>query len=305
MAVLGSFLDMDKVKDICDAHGYVFEDKIAVTPFKAARIYGRVKDHIQLTTSAYEARRKDRSSRPRANEAVYQYLSGYNEDILQGKGQKLDDKLVEIQAKKKDLQTKKREADKAYYEAKKADAEKNNRDHSQLKECRANRAEAVTAINRCERELKDVRSGSRLIKGYLSQMDSSKEKEQKTPPVVTSPSLERPYCEDKTDFLDISTLKKEAADRKRHLTFSGTDYGLCTLSTTVPLTMDMFLHHIESYNKFSILEAENETDTGAEGSKIQEEEHMDVEEPEGEVSQIYLEGSRHLKYHISWDNKMQ
>ena len=49
---------------------------------------------------------------------------------------------------------------------------------------------------------------------------------------------------------------------KTDIIFSGTDYGVRTMSTTVAMTMDRFEQHWNLYNRFSALSIEEVEDVG-------------------------------------------
>lgn len=64
------------------------------------------------------------------------------------------------------------------------------------------------------------------------------------------PTLDSYRCEDKTEMIDITVLKREAEGAKRFLAFSGTDRGLCTLSATVALSMERYEYQYKLYECF-------------------------------------------------------
>ncbi|KAG0007072.1 hypothetical protein BGZ65_009844 [Modicella reniformis] len=69
---------------------------------------------------------------------------------------------------------------------------------------------------------------------------------------MTRPTLANPCAEDEAKYIDISELQSsEGVD----LVFGGTDYGVATMSRTVPLTMDVIQTHL---NRFWLLSDRNE-----------------------------------------------
>ena len=83
---------------------------------------------------------------------------------------------------------------------------------------------------------------------------------------MTKPSLSNPRAEDEAKFIDISDLQ---ASDKVELVFGGTDYGLCTLSKTVPLTTEIVQAHMNRFcgkclsNKMLIMKGVNNSLTRA------------------------------------------
>ncbi|KAI8360535.1 hypothetical protein B0O80DRAFT_398351, partial [Mortierella sp. GBAus27b] len=66
---------------------------------------------------------------------------------------------------------------------------------------------------------------------------------------MSKPTRANPCTEDKAKFIDISELQDS------NIVFGGTDYGLRTMSRTVPLTMDVIRAH---QNRYSILSSEDD-----------------------------------------------
>jgi hypothetical protein len=57
---------------------------------------------------------------------------------------------------------------------------------------------------------------------------------------LSTPTLERPACEEATEKLDVSKLISESEDVDREVVFEGTDSGLVTMATTVRLSIDRY-----------------------------------------------------------------
>jgi hypothetical protein len=66
----------------------------------------------------------------------------------------------------------------------------------------------------------------------------------------TVPTWELPAAENKPARIDLSSLIKNARGKKRLLAFAGTDYGLVTMSETVPLSLSQVQ---ASFNRFEQL----------------------------------------------------
>ncbi|KAG0329369.1 hypothetical protein BGZ99_002375 [Dissophora globulifera] len=64
--------------------------------------------------------------------------------------------------------------------------------------------------------------------------------------------------EEATEFLDITEILSDACRKKRQVVFSGTDYGLCTISETVALTLEEIQVHLNRYQVLSGLPSEIE-----------------------------------------------
>ncbi|KAF9952623.1 hypothetical protein BGZ72_006050 [Mortierella alpina] len=64
-------------------------------------------------------------------------------------------------------------------------------------------------------------------------------------PQLTKPDWEHRCCEDSTELLDITALLEGSQD-DRQVVLSGTDYGLKTMSVTVPRTLSQCCEHTVS-----------------------------------------------------------
>ena len=72
------------------------------------------------------------------------------------------------------------------------------------------------------------------------------------------PTNARPAHEDDAKYIQIDQLLTEAAADAREIVYSGTDYGICTQSTTIRMTSDRFNAHLRLYNYFESLDSDNE-----------------------------------------------
>ncbi|KAI8379121.1 uncharacterized protein BYT42DRAFT_313978 [Radiomyces spectabilis] len=79
----------------------------------------------------------------------------------------------------------------------------------------------------------------------------------------TVPAVAFPQCMDEAQRMDISQLQHA-------VTFSGTDYGLKTMSVTVPLNVSTISRHLRLYNRYACLEscADVETEDALSDSEL-------------------------------------
>jgi hypothetical protein len=85
----------------------------------------------------------------------------------------------------------------------------------------------------------------------------------KTPlPTAPPPTFANPGHEDASEFINLEPFCQAAREAKTDIIFSGTDYGVRTMSTTVAMTMDRFEQHWNLYNRFAALSIEEVEDVG-------------------------------------------
>jgi hypothetical protein len=61
---------------------------------------------------------------------------------------------------------------------------------------------------------------------------------------------------------------KDAETEGRTVVFSGTDYGICTMSTTVAMPIKRYEAHIKLYNRFAQLTVEEPMDDAIEAEDL-------------------------------------
>jgi hypothetical protein len=73
----------------------------------------------------------------------------------------------------------------------------------------------------------------------------------KTSIKFTKPDWSNPTVEDKAQYMDISRLQEDATKGNRIIVFSGTDYGVRTMSQTVALSQSQIITHMNRYQALS------------------------------------------------------
>ncbi|KAF7720822.1 hypothetical protein EC973_005989, partial [Apophysomyces ossiformis] len=86
------------------------------------------------------------------------------------------------------------------------------------------------------------------------------------PKVITSanrielppqPTNQHPARKDLAEFVNIQQLLAGAEEDNRDVVFSGTDYGICTMSTTIRMNKSRHDECIKLYNRFAVLGSSN------------------------------------------------
>lgn len=87
------------------------------------------------------------------------------------------------------------------------------------------------------------------------------------------PTNAHPEYEDGVEHIDIQPLLDGASEDGREVVYAGTDYGICTLSTTMRMSYERFKAHLNLYNYFSVLS----NDSSSSSSPIEQLAPEDVE----------------------------
>ncbi|KAL1931753.1 hypothetical protein VTP01DRAFT_9896 [Rhizomucor pusillus] len=188
--MIGSSLDIDKIKRICEESGLHFQNRAILTSFGIVR----------LTAGQQETK----------------------DDIFNMDLEVLNEETLSKEAVYK-MQKKERKEAIAVCEHATLDMQQNDiQKFQELKELRLKRTWAIIAAH-----------------------DPTKKK--------MVPTLRNFACESSPANITISTLEKEAYEARKPIVYSRTDYGLQTMSTTVPMTADRLNYHSSLYNRFDVL----------------------------------------------------
>jgi ribonuclease BN (tRNA processing enzyme) len=123
-----------------------------------------------------------------------------------------------------------------------------------LREARQNVRDIRGKLLPKENILRDLRQESYYWNNILKYGKSSKEKRSnsneskniKSGTNITKATWSHHSVEDATETLDITKLINSRGKRKQ-VVFSGTDYGICKMSQTVPLTFSEIEEHVNRY----------------------------------------------------------
>ncbi|CAO3572405.1 unnamed protein product [Mortierella alpina] len=259
-AVVGSFLDIGTVETICKSHGLKFENRICYVDRFTVQVMGRVLKQDgdrqrHPVTSKYEKRRKD--NKERATSWTDKFLaSGYTKLEIADKAAVLGQQVKSLEARTK---------------AQRRVVAKALQKHVEVSESFPPEAKEKLSADRdtlfpLEEELRRLRKdkyqadklcvASKSTDGTEQTVSST----QQASPVRrdTIPTWELPAAEDKPTRIDLSSFIKNARGKKRLLAFAGTDYGLVTMSETVPLSLSQVQ---ASFNRFELLR-DDEAGTG-------------------------------------------
>ncbi|KAL1935060.1 hypothetical protein VTP01DRAFT_4200 [Rhizomucor pusillus] len=123
-----------------------------------------------------------------------------------------------------------------------------------LRDLRLKRAQAITDAENTATRLKDMRMMLYNITRSLKKKATGRDQEKAENTNKPLPTLRHYACEESRSNIDISVLEKEAFDAGKTLGYSGTDYALRTMSTTVAMSQKKLQYHISLYNRFAALD---------------------------------------------------
>ncbi|KAL1932125.1 hypothetical protein VTP01DRAFT_9181 [Rhizomucor pusillus] len=208
------------MKKICNESGLIFQNRALLKSFGIIRLLGKRKHEKQA----------------------------YNDNI---DIEALKTKIAELEAAYKLQQKERKRSIKACEEAKSSFGTKSL---DILRDLRLKRAQAITDAENTATRLKDMRMMLYNITRSLKKKAAGRDQEKADNTNKTPPTLRHYACEESSSNIDISVLEKEAFDAGKTLGYSGTDYGLRTISTTVAMTQEKLQYHISLYNRFAVLD---------------------------------------------------
>ncbi|KAF9947605.1 hypothetical protein BGZ72_010427 [Mortierella alpina] len=257
VAVFSAFLGMKEINEICAQHGLSFANRYTV------HITGTVVPHGENRkgypqTSIYEERKKAKIRASLGNSWREEYeRSGMSteeitarRDELAEEVQSQENALKELRKVVADKESLQSEESRALSEMKhmRGTAEEHGQ-YSKLRDARLVTRESRTILLPKEAELRSLRQELYFLNKLSDAAKSAGKRRTKKsdPPPLTQPQWDMFTTEDATEYLDISQLMSTSG-HERQIVFSGTDYGLCTMSETVPQTLEEIQVHINRYN---------------------------------------------------------
>ncbi|KAF9574644.1 hypothetical protein EC968_005874 [Mortierella alpina] len=257
-AVFASFIDLNKIDQICANHGLVFRERISYVDRYTIRIVGRVVPHGPArpghpVTSSVDERKKARKGTSTSHNKWTRILAGMNLDK-----QTIAERAENFKNRKKQLEGQIKAPRKRLGILRKAQTmarrdlnrEGTKAAYVRLQEARKAVRQAREDVKPMEQELGRVRREYYLW-NKLEQLDMSSQ-DVRLPeykPQITTPTWRNSTVEDDVEHMDISTILKESQDPRRSIVYSGTDYGLVKMSETVPVTEKRLEEHLQYFKR--------------------------------------------------------
>ncbi|KAG0166654.1 hypothetical protein DFQ29_000902, partial [Apophysomyces sp. BC1021] len=221
--MIGSFFNLVKIRKICKAHGLKFRDRITATDGAIAVLDELSKSVVELEN---EIKQLDATIKETQN-------------TVQRERRKTKGFTDRIYSKKKEASLRSG-ADKW------GDVRKLKRQRQQSQQI-VNRLLALSSKSKSRKYILNMTIEKKKVKKDISE---KKGKKKPKPTVPTVPTVERPQCEDNAEHIELNNLLNSSDTQ---IVFGGTDYGLITMSETVPLMLERLSFHVGLYNRFSSL----------------------------------------------------
>lgn len=267
-----AFLDLGRIFKICEERKMEFKYHVTVNADDTVDLLGELLPSQEPKSSFLTKRRKFRrqvqpATKKKPTAAEQQTVVSLDVDI-----KRLNQQLRKHYAEKRklddDISGLVKEPDRHIRRLKK-------QQYYTLKELRWRRCDSWSKINMLKNRIKQRKSQKYSIlypkvRGRLSKKNMQYgvsnamrciQAKNKTPlPAAPPPTLEKPGHEDASEFINLKPFCQAALEAKTDIIFSGTDYGVRTMSTTVAMTMERFEQHWNLYNRFSALSIEEVED---------------------------------------------
>ncbi|KAF9556311.1 hypothetical protein EC968_008318 [Mortierella alpina] len=258
-AVFDSFFDLDKVNSLCASHGLEFADWITYVDRYAVYLTGKVIPHGSNragypSVSNFESRKKKKQARTLGASWTTEFENcGQTKKQLEEKADRLSQQTKEQEAvvagwRKKHVSAEQLQAEAAREVSQlKRGAADGATVYASLRDARVVTRQVRTSLSPEETKLRLMRRQLYALNKMIKAPAISKTKRPTTSPQLTHPNWDHPHYEDSTELLDITALLEGIQD-DRQVVMAGTDYGLRTMSVTVPQTLSQCREHIDRYH---------------------------------------------------------
>lgn len=267
-----AFLDLGRIFKICEERTMEFTYHVTVNADDTVDLLGELLPSQEPKSSFLTKRRKFRkelqpATKHKPTAAEQQTVVGLDAYI-----KRLDQQLRKRYAEKRELDD---DISSLVKEPETHIGRLKEQRYYTLKELRWRRCDLWSKINMLKNRIKQRKSQKYIIlypkvkekpciiicsTVYLMRCIQAKNE---TPlPTAPPPTFANPGHEDASEFINLKPFCQAAREAKTDIIFSGTDYGVRTMSTTVAMTMDRFEQHWNLYNRFSALSIEEVEDVG-------------------------------------------
>ncbi|KAF9358967.1 hypothetical protein BGX26_000509 [Mortierella sp. AD094] len=258
-AVFGAFFDLKKIDSVCRSHGLEFRNRIVYVDRYTIRLVGNVVPHGvnerkgQPVVSRLDQRKEKQKRHPQSNNKWTEKLieSGMTKQEVEDKAKEIREKVREaennIKAPRKELRSKETAQTLARREANRSGT------WDTYEKLREARIEVRTLRN----EVIPLETNLRLLRResyYFNKLEKAPLSSEKSPSgnsttsvAMTVPTWNHYTVEDDVQHLDISQLTTNCRGGERMVVFSGSDYGLRTMSQTVAITRSRLEEHQNYY----------------------------------------------------------
>ncbi|KAF9959664.1 hypothetical protein BGZ65_000194 [Modicella reniformis] len=266
-AIMGAFFDMATIDELCHKHGLEFQNRITYVDRYSVYLLGNTIPNGQTigegpkhrtghpVRSQLDQRRKNQRGRP-ARDKWSDLGAALNVDKEQAKRNAEDTqnqmKRMEslVQPMKKRLGTLQAAQTAARQDY---NGNRNTEAYQALRQARTEVRELRRELDVPDVTLKQLRKETYKWNKIARAPISIRNQQTWNPATIamTTPTWEWRTIEDDVKHVDISELISKRIQGRQTLVFSGTDYGIRTMSETVPMTEDQFKDYLNYFRKQS------------------------------------------------------
>ncbi|KAF9578965.1 hypothetical protein BGW38_004979 [Lunasporangiospora selenospora] len=273
-AIFEAFFDLPKIAQICDRHGLDFADRLVFVDRHCVRILGKEKEYSQdhsgyRRRSKYEERRKQKKSTGQINWNEELDRIQWTKDRAESQRTEVSQQLHQLELTVRQLRDELAVKEKnksglsqsVHERRKNRDLVEEGRWYYALRTYNKSVRRLRSTAMEKEAELRRLRQEQYYWTKVLavSQVASKSAGEDELPAdTVLTPN--RFAVEDSTERLDLTQLPSD------QVVFAGTDYGIVTMSETVPQTLSEIQVHL---NRFALLFDQVDTDAPSTESPAQ------------------------------------
>ncbi|KAF9571998.1 hypothetical protein EC968_010475 [Mortierella alpina] len=292
-AVFGAFFNLDRINEICHAHGIRFANRLTFVDRYTVQIMGRVIPHgpdraAYPISSQFEARKKAKALRGPMNWGEEVAFQNMDTSQIQQMLKKVESDIKVLEETIKPLRSELNVLEQAQFNKKQEHKSISRVDKSRVPsvepwssplERTAEKKAAYRSLQQAREQVRDSRDELAPMEDRLRQLRRERSywnnvhrvaksgafSIQRTSPATTArrtvPTLSHYTVEDATQYLDITKLPRD------RIAFAGTDPGVKTMSVTCAQTLSEIEQHV---NRYQLLSGHNDDDS-PDGSELSDE----------------------------------
>ncbi|KAF9948128.1 hypothetical protein BGZ72_009918 [Mortierella alpina] len=262
-AVLGAFFDLSVIDKICSDHGLQFRQRIVYVNRRTVHIVGRVIPHGRgrqgyPVESRLERRKRERKKQPPSHNKWAMALAqlDMSKRAIAEKAEDAKNIKEELEQRIKTPRSQMRSLRAAQTLARReVNRNRTTETYGVLLQARKAVRAARKLLRPKEQELRRARKAcyhwNKLERLNMSSQDAAKNITSSTTVSMTTPTWECYTVEDDTEHLNLDEIRRGCDGNQRTIVYAGTDYGVCKMSETVPLTQNRLKEHLQLFSNIS------------------------------------------------------
>ncbi|KAG0209409.1 hypothetical protein BGX31_002132, partial [Mortierella sp. GBA43] len=260
-AIMGAFFDLKKIDNICHEHGMEFSSRIVYKNQYCVRLLGSVIPHGQTigdgpklrqgypVESQLEVRRKNQKGRRR--ESTWTDMMAMLDVSKEDARMMMEETKAQMKPMESVVRSKKKLTSLRLAQTSARTDYNTSKDRTAYQDLRLARSAVRQQWKDLEEPLTTLKHLRRENYQWMKIANAPKPTQGQEVPrqdTMTTPTWGWRTVEDDVKHTDLSQLQSQCS-QDRCLVYSGTDYGICTMSETAPVTAGQLQEHLALYRR--------------------------------------------------------